>query len=92
MNDAEQQFAARLGEDLERVVGPGISIDDLDLHIGDGVAKVSATLRVGTRSETIEALGRDALSLYEPLLRQAAETRLAEGFRQLVESPLGMGR
>ena len=44
MNDAEEQFAARLAEDLERVLGVGFAIDDLELTNEDGRASVRATL------------------------------------------------
>jgi hypothetical protein len=84
MNDAEEQFAARLAEDLERVLGVGIAIDDVDLTIGDGTAKVVATLLIGDRVEAIEATGDDVLSLYRPILERAAELRLASAFWQMI--------
>ena len=84
MNDAESQFAARIAEDLARVVGPAIVVDDVDLVVGEGAAKVIATLRVGDQVETIEAVGDDVLSLYQPVIRQAAETRLAAAYRRLL--------
>jgi hypothetical protein len=84
VNDAEEQFAARIAEDLELVLGPGIAVDDVDLVVGEGAAKVTATLRVGDQVETIEAVGRDVLSLYQPVIRQAAETRLAAAYRQML--------
>ena len=84
MNDAESQFAARIAEDLEQVVGPGIAVDDVDLVVGDGAAKVTVTLRVGDQVEKIEAVGRNVLTLYEPIVRQAAETRLAAAYRRLL--------
>jgi hypothetical protein len=82
--DAEGQFAARIAEDLEFVVGPAIAVDDVDLVVGDGASKVTVTLRVGDQVETIEAVGRDVLSLYQPIVRQAAETRLAAAYRRLL--------
>jgi hypothetical protein len=84
MNDAEEQFAARIAEDLALVVGPAMVLDDVDLVVGDGAATVTATLRLGDQVETIQAVGPDVLSLYEPIVRQAAETRLALAWRQLV--------
>src|SRR4051794_15810483 len=51
VNDAEVQFAQRLSEDLERVLGIGIAIDDIDLEADDGAAHVMATLLVGERVE-----------------------------------------
>jgi hypothetical protein len=84
MTDAEAQFAARLADELERDVGPAMTVDDVELEVGDGTARVVATLRLGTEVETIEAVGNDVLSLYQPIMRQAAETRLASSFRRLL--------
>ena len=85
MNDAEEQFAARLAEDLERVLGVGIVIDDVDLEIADdGAARVRATLLLGERVETIEASATDVLALYRPIVERAAELRLRAAFWQIV--------
>jgi hypothetical protein len=84
MNDAEERFAERLAADLERVLGAGIAIGDVDLEVGDGTAKVAATLLIGERIETIEAIGPDVLSLYRPLVQRAAELRLASAFWRMV--------
>jgi hypothetical protein len=84
MNDAEERFAARLAEDLDRVLGAGIAIDDVDLHVGDGEARVRATLLIGERVETIEASGSDILSLYRPIIERAAELRLASAFWRMI--------
>jgi hypothetical protein len=84
VNDAEERFAERLAEDLERVLGAGIAIDDVDLHVGDGEARVRATLLIGERVETIEASGSDILSLYRPIVERAAELRLASAFWRMI--------
>ena len=84
MNDAEERFSARLAEDLERVVGPAMAVDDVELEVDDGAARVTARLRIGDQVETIEAAGPDVLSLYGPIVRQAAETRLAAAYRRLL--------
>lgn len=84
MNDAEERFAERLAEDLERVLGVGIAIDDLTLDVDLAAARVTATLLVGERVETIEATGPDVLSLYRPLVERAAELRLAEAFWRMI--------
>lgn len=80
MNDAEARFADRLAEDLDRVLGVGIAIDDIELTGGESAAHVSATLLVEGRVETIEADGPDVISLYRPLIEKAAEMRLAAAF------------
>jgi len=84
VNDAEERFAARLAEDLERVLGIGIAIDDVDLEVGDAEAHVVATLLVGEHVETIEADGPDVLSLYRPIVERAAELRLRSAFWRII--------
>ena len=85
MNDAEERFAQRLSEDLERVLGAGIAIDDVDLEVPDsGPARVRATLLIGERIETIEASGPDVLALYRPIVERAAELRLQSAFWRMI--------
>jgi hypothetical protein len=84
VNDAEERFAERLAVDLERVLGIGIAIDDVNLEVGDAKAHVVATLLVGERVETIEADGPDVLSLYRPIVERAAELRLRSAFWRIV--------
>jgi hypothetical protein len=84
MNDAEAQFADRLAEDIGRVLGVGIAIDDIELAVGDGEAHVVATLLVDGRVEEIRADGPDLISLYRPLIERAAELRLASAFWQMI--------
>lgn len=84
MNDAEEQFAARLAEDLERVLGVGIAIDDVELTAGDTESHVRATLLIEGRVETIEVSGADVTALYRPLIERAAEVRLGAAFWRMV--------
>jgi hypothetical protein len=84
MNDAEERFAERLAEDIKHVLGVGIAIDDLELSVGEGEARVVATLLIDGRVEQIEATGPDLLSLYRPLVQRAAEVRLASAFWQMI--------
>jgi hypothetical protein len=80
MNDAEERFAERLAEDLDRVLGIGIAIDDVELSTADAEARVRATLLIEGRVETIEVSGPDIAALYRPLVERAAEVRLAAAF------------
>jgi len=84
MNDAEQRFAQRLGEDLERVLGAGLAVDDIELSTEDGGARVVATLLVEARIETIEVTAPDVVALYRPLIERAAELRLRSAFWRMV--------
>jgi hypothetical protein len=84
MNDAEHQFAKRLGEDLERVLGAGLAVDDIELSATGDEASVRATLLVEGRIETIEVSGPDVVALYRPVMERAAELRLRSAFWRIV--------
>lgn len=84
MNVEEQQFAERLAEDLERVLGAGISIDDVELMSADGAVHVHATILIDGRMDTIEASGPDVAALYRPLMEKAADLRLGAAFWRIV--------
>jgi len=84
MNDAEERFAERLAVDLERVLGAGLAVDDVELSTTDDECRVRATLLVEGRVETIEVSGRDVVALYRPLIERAAEIRLAGAFWRMV--------
>jgi hypothetical protein len=86
VNDAKERFAERLAQDLERVLGVGILVDDIELEVGEGGrgARVRATLIAGPRTETIETVAPTVLELYGPIIRQAAELRLRDAFWQMI--------
>jgi hypothetical protein len=84
VNDAEAAFGERLAEDLERVLGVGIAIDDIELSVDDGHARVVATLLIAANVERIEAEAPDLAGLYRPIVERAAELRLASAFWQMI--------
>ena len=84
MNDAEERFAERLAEDLDRVLGAGMAIDDIELSNEASGAHVRATLLIEGRIETIEADAPDIVALYGPVMERAAELRLAAAFWRMV--------
>ena len=84
MTDAEERFARRLGEDLERVLGVGVAVDDVQLSSMHDQATVRATLLVEGRIETIEVTAPDEAGLYRPLMERAAELRLQSAFWRMV--------
>jgi hypothetical protein len=84
MNDAEERFAERLAVDLERVLGAGIAIDDIELTTADGESHVVASLLLDGRVETIDVSAPDVVALYRPLIERAAEIRLAGAFWRMV--------
>jgi hypothetical protein len=84
MNEAEERFAERLAEDLERVLGAGLAVDDIELSTTDDQARVVATLLVEGRIETIELTAPDVVALYRPLIERAAELRLRGAFWRMI--------
>jgi predicted ATP-dependent serine protease len=86
VNDAEERFAERLADDLARVLGVGIVVDDVELVVGEAGrgARVRATLLAGPRVEAIEAAGSSVHALYQPIVRRAAELRLKDAYWQMI--------
>jgi hypothetical protein len=80
----EERFARRLGEDLERVLGAGVAVDDVELSTTHDQATVRATLLVEGRIETIQVSAPDEAGLYRPLIERAAEIRLQSAFWRMV--------
>jgi hypothetical protein len=83
MNDAETRLAERLAADLERILGTGILIEDLEIA-GDGPVTVSVACLVDGQSREIHAEGDTAIGAISEVIRLAAELRLTAAFWQLV--------
>ena len=83
MNDAEQALAERLATDLERILGTGILIEDLEIQ-GDGPVTIAVACLVEGTSRKIRAEGESALEAASIVIRLAAEMRLSAAFWQMV--------
>jgi hypothetical protein len=83
MNDAEEQLARRLAVDLERVLGTGILIEDLEIE-GEGPVTINVACLVDGASREIHAEGESALDAISSVIRLAAELRLSAAFWQMV--------
>lgn len=83
MNDAEAQLAARLAEDLERVLGTGILVEDLEIE-GDGPVTIHVACLVEGQAREIHAEGGSAIDAMASVIRLAAEMRLQAAFWQIV--------
>jgi hypothetical protein len=83
VNDAEAQLAERLATDLERVLGTGILIEDLEIE-GEGPVRINVACLVDGRSREILAEGESAIDAMSNVIRLAAEMRLAGAFWQMV--------
>ena len=83
--EADEQFAARLAEDLGRILGTGILIDELDLGPVDaGPAKIRVLCLFDGGAEVLEAAGETRLEAYNRLVKAAAEMRLAIAARKMI--------
>lgn len=83
MNDAEALLAARLAKDLERVLGTGILVEDLELT-GDGPVTIKVACLVDGQAREIRAEGEHAADAASAVIRAAAELRLAGAFWQII--------
>jgi len=83
VNDAEAQLAGRLAIDLERVLGTGILIEDLEIQ-GEGPVTISVACLVDGRSREIHAEGESAMDAMSNVIRVAAELRLEGAFWQIM--------
>jgi hypothetical protein len=83
VNDAEAQLAERLALDLERVLGTGILIEDLEIE-GEGPVTINVACLVDGQSREIHAQGESAIDAMSDVIRLAAELRLSSAFWQMV--------
>jgi hypothetical protein len=83
VNDAEARFADRLATDLERVLGTGILIEDVEIE-GDEPVVIRVACLVDGASREIEATGGTELEAAAAVIRLAAELRLSAAFWQMV--------
>ncbi len=83
MSDASDRFAERLADDLERTLGEGILVQELEIDDAGPIRVQVACLVDGqVRELVIEAT--DVLDAYRQLIRAAAELRLSAAWWQLV--------
>jgi hypothetical protein len=83
MNDAEARLAERLVTDLERVLGTGILIEDLEID-GEGPVTIRVACLVDGAARELVATGETAIDAIGDVIRLAAEARLRAAFWQVV--------
>jgi hypothetical protein len=83
VNDAESRLAARLAEDLGRVLGTGILVQDLEIE-GDGPVTIRVACLVDGQAREIAVAGESAIDAMSSVIRLAAEMRLSAAFWQVV--------
>jgi hypothetical protein len=85
VSETDDRFAAKLAEDLGRILGTGIIIDELDLGVtSDEPARIRVLCLFDGGAETLEAEGRTTAEAHEKLVRAAAELRLAIASRPMI--------
>jgi hypothetical protein len=85
VTEADERFAARLAEDLGRILGTGILIDELNLGAADdGPTKIRVLCLFDGGIEPLEAEGATRLEASDRLVRAAAELRLALVSRRMI--------
>ncbi len=82
MNDVEAQLAERLATDLERVLGTGILVEDLEIE-GEGPVTINVACLVDGQSREIRGEGESAIEAMSNVVRLAAELRLSAAFWQM---------
>ena len=83
MNDAEARLAERLTDDLERILGTGVLIQDLEIT-GEGPVAIHVACLVDGQAREIHAEGENAVEAIGVVIRAAAELRLSAAFWQVV--------
>jgi hypothetical protein len=83
VNDAEQQLASRLAADLERVLGTGILVEDLEIE-GEGPVTINVACLVDGTSREISGSGATPAEAAGDVIRQAAQLRQDGAFWQVV--------
>ena len=83
-SEADERFGQRLADDLARILGTGIVIDELELAPEDGPARIHAICLFDGRSEVLEAEGETRQEAYDRLVRMAADLRLAVAARTMI--------
>jgi hypothetical protein len=85
MSGAEERFASRLADDLGRILGTGILIEELDLGPTEtGPARIRVLCLFDGGTETLEAEGDTTGEAYKRIIAAAAEMRLAIASRRMI--------
>ena len=85
ISEADERFTERLAEDLGRILGTGIIIDELRMSsAGDWPAKIRVLCLFDGGAEVLEVAGETRLEAYNRLVKAAAEMRLAIAARRMI--------
>jgi hypothetical protein len=83
VNENETRMAEHLASDLERVLGTGIVVEDVEVR-GEDPVTVHVTCLVDGAAREIRGAGDTAAEAMAAVVRQAADLRIEGAFWQLV--------
>jgi hypothetical protein len=85
ITEADERFLERLADDLGRILGTGIVIDELRLGPNeDTPTKIRALCLFDGGTQVLEIGGETRLEAYNLLVRAVAELRLSIAARQMI--------
>jgi hypothetical protein len=85
ITEADERFLERLADDLGRILGTGIVIDELRLGSNeDTPTKIRALCLFDGGTQVLEIGGETRLEAYNRLIRAAAELRLSIAARRMI--------
>lgn len=82
VSDAERRYLQRVAEDCERMLGPGIDLESLELGTNDDVV-LRLTYRLGPAAWTSEGRGETVVAAHAALREQLILDRIRLGVRAL---------
>jgi hypothetical protein len=83
MTDDETRLAARLAEDLGRVLEAGVIVDAVDIE-GDGPFRITVACLVDGQARDIEGVGATPAEAAAEVIRRAADLRRDASFWRVV--------
>jgi hypothetical protein len=82
VTDADRGYLQRVAEDCERMLGPGIELDGLELGVNDDVV-LRLSYRLGPAAWTSEGRGETVVAAHAALREQLILDRIRLGVRAL---------
>ena len=88
MSDADDRFVESLAAELTPLVGPRLRVIAIDLERpADDQVKITVTLDSSAEKPTLMVEEGDSLTMVAArLIARAPEVRLADGFREIIDS------
>jgi hypothetical protein len=87
VSEAEDLYLAEIGEDCERVLGPGIELIDLERQERDDAVFLIARYRLHRRVWQSAGMGENAVAAHAALRARLLFDRIRLGFTELVDRP-----